>query len=414
MKTYQDTETGKLWTFEDHIDPYQLQNKRIPSTLTENVLERPNEEYVWFEKRWIHRKEVPENYEEPLSSGPIYNPAWVSFLFPLGTFVLPENKNVFNFSLEMINDNSYDGKKFQTIATTITLAKNLCKLPVLISYDGSLAVAMEKDISTANQAVNVINTIRGAFFLGGIPTKITDHQNLEVGHLSGDGKCIYSYMSTAHNRLRLNGCSISESAVLMSPNYIKTSELHSAFTLGMQVMEHLDNLTPEFIMRGYSALVAWNTSDALNNLWIAVEQLTSFLWERDIVSKFSSLSQNIQQDINKLKENRRDIAIYNKHELLKLINTLDDDCVSLLHIARKKRNDLVHEGLIPEMKVVEDLWFSIFDLIKTASSIGLEDLLNSTSYIQNGTRYFNKHYPPGFSDKRQVENLDFSEWKQYQ
>lgn len=48
MKTYQDAETGKLWAFDDHINLTLLKNRRVPSTLTENILKRPSEEYVWF------------------------------------------------------------------------------------------------------------------------------------------------------------------------------------------------------------------------------------------------------------------------------------------------------------------------------------------------------------------------------
>lgn len=415
MKTYQDTETGKLWAFEDNIDPKELKNKRIPETLTIDILEQPSKEYIWYKGDWILKKDAPQDYKELSSSVPTFNPAWISFLFPLGTFLLPDSENSLDISLEEINNNSYNGEKFQAISTTIKLPSSICKLPILLSYDGCLAIPMDKNISTVDQAVNLINKIKGAIFLGGILVEATDYKEIECGNLSDDGQSINSYMISGYNRLRSNQSSLSELSIVIKPNYIKTSQFQDALNLGLHVSNNINKLSIEFIMRGYKALIAWNTGDALNNLWIAVEQLTSFLYERDILEKINTLSSELKQEINKRKKNDGDMSIYNKHELLKMLGSLKEDCVKTLSIARKKRNDLAHEGITPEIEIVENLWFSLFSLLEASlTDTVLDKLLNNTSYIKSNKRYFKKHYPPKFSDKRQVDNLDFTEWKKYE
>ena len=36
MKHYQDTETGKIWAFEDNFNIHNHTNRNIPTTLSEN------------------------------------------------------------------------------------------------------------------------------------------------------------------------------------------------------------------------------------------------------------------------------------------------------------------------------------------------------------------------------------------
>ena len=42
--------------------------------------------------------------------------------------------------------------------------------------------------------------------------------------------------------------------------------------------------------------------------------------------------------------------------------------------ARKQRNNLVHEGTIPEFEVIRNLWNCIFELIESTSGIDLTQM----------------------------------------
>jgi hypothetical protein len=118
LKDYQDTETGMIHSFEDGIDPFSLNNRNIPSTLSETIIPKPSESHVWFNGTWIKNSEVPLSYTPPVSSVPVCNPAWISFLFKPGTVILPDTEDMFEITLEQINANTYNGEKLSEISST--------------------------------------------------------------------------------------------------------------------------------------------------------------------------------------------------------------------------------------------------------------------------------------------------------
>jgi hypothetical protein len=159
MKNYQDTETGNIFAFEDGIDPFKLNNRNIPKTLSETVIPKPSESHVWFNGTWVKDSEVPSGYKPPVSSVPVYNPAWISFLFKPGTVVLPDKEDMFEITLDQINKNTYNGKKLSEIALRLQINNNPDALPALITYDGGIAIPIDKNHRSAEVAVDTINRI---------------------------------------------------------------------------------------------------------------------------------------------------------------------------------------------------------------------------------------------------------------
>ncbi len=405
MKHYQDIETGKIWAFEDNFDIQKYANRRIPKNLTKFVKEKPSEEHFWYSSDWVHMSDLPTDYEEPLSSVPIYNPAWITFLFPVGVYVWPDDKELLDISLEEIESNRYNFSLFQEIATTIDLEKS--DLPALISHDGSLAIPMCSTFPNASDALHTINRIEGALFLGGLILESTNHKSLECGNLSEAGQKINSYIVSAHNRFRTGSASLSERIILSSPNYIMVSILKSALTTGFNVLVKITNLSPDFIVKGHKALVAWELSDALSNLWVSIEQITSYLWDTLFLPNLSYFDKKIESKYVKLKKKKCDWKISERHQLLKETGYINSSQLQALNTARIKRNKLVHNGELPKFEVVEDLWFSLLALLEKYSNVSLCELRNRTSISFNK---FNKHYPPGFADERSVNNTAFPEW----
>ncbi len=405
MKHYQDIETGKVWAFEDSFDIQKSTNRRIPQNLTEVVKEKPNEEYFWYKSDWVHISDLPADYKEPMSSVPIYNPAWVTFLFPVGVYVWPDDKELLNISLEQINSNQYNGSIFQEVATTINLENS--DLPALISHDGSLAIPMCSTFPNASDALNTINRIEGALFLGGLVLESTNYKSLECGSLSEIGQKIHSYVVSAHNRFRTNSSSLSERIILSSPNYIMVSTFKSALATGFDVLDKINNLSPNFIVKGHKALVAWDLSDALSNFWISIEQLTSHLWDTLLLPNLSQRGNKIKTKYMKLKKAKCDWKVSERHKLLTEAGYIKSSELQALNTARVERNKLVHSGELPLFEVVEDLWFSLLAMLEKHSCVSLCELRGRTSV---GSGKFNKHYPPGFADVRSVNNTAFPEW----
>ncbi len=108
MKYYQDTETGQIYAYEDDFNPFESDIRTIPKTLTDRVKRKPTDTSVWYKENWIEKSDAPSDYIEPTSSIPSYNPMWMAHLRPYSAIISDRKKQI-NFSLEQINNNSYDG-----------------------------------------------------------------------------------------------------------------------------------------------------------------------------------------------------------------------------------------------------------------------------------------------------------------
>lgn len=51
MKTYQDTQTGEIWAFEDDVDPLKFPS--TPKTLSTKIVDRPSNYHTWNDGKWI-------------------------------------------------------------------------------------------------------------------------------------------------------------------------------------------------------------------------------------------------------------------------------------------------------------------------------------------------------------------------
>ena len=166
------------------------------------------------------------------------------------------------------------------------------------------------------------------------------------------------------------GASISERLQpLMYPRVLLISELKSAYLHGISVMDKINNFSPFFLLHGYSAMVYQNRSEALSSLWIVVEQLTSFLWENKFLAnpKLHPIKK-INKRFDTLKDNRT-YSTSVKHELLWQTKLLSEECFEALSMARQQRNKLVHDGTVPNFKIIENLWKNIHELIESTSGV---------------------------------------------
>lgn len=175
----------------------------------------------------------------------------------------------------------------------------------------------------------------------------------------------------------------------------------------MQVINHINNLSPNFLVKGHNALVAWDLSDALSNLWISVEQLTSYLWESNITSSTNALENSISIEYSRLKRQGKDWKVSERHALLQKAGYISKSDFDVLGNARRKRNKLAHDGSLPEFEVVERLWFTLISLIEEHSKVSLQRLRQCTSM---GHGKFNRHFPPGFSEEAYIIRAKFPEW----
>lgn len=366
MKHYQDTITGKIYAFDTDIDPQALNNRNIPRTLSDKVIPKPNDSSVWYEGNWIKQEDVPLGYSQPISSIPSYNPAWMAYLSPYSAIYRDETSGV-DITLEQINSNSYDGNNLGEIVATLPLDSS-SGIPALISNDGAIAVPQCNDFPSKFDGINKLNEILCSLLLGGIHAEVLHSNALSIGSLQEKIK-LFSYTPSLHTQFRLNGAAISERIKLMSPRVLMVKDINDAYSQGQMVIKAIHNFSPFFLLNGYTALVYRNNSDALNNLWIVVEQLTDYLWDEKYIKNKNTFSTRIEKCHAHLNKRKQLKNIWAKQQMLRLSKIITKECHKALSMARNNRNDLVHDGIVPDFTVLNMLWRALPLLFEVASGI---------------------------------------------
>lgn len=389
MQQFQDTETGQIHAFDDGVNPFELTYRSIPKTLSATVIQKPNEEHVWHLGRWEHKTLVPTNYTAPVSSVPAYDPAWHSFLSPY-TFVLSDGED-FAVSIDQINTNTYSGMSLSEPVTTFPVDDTVA----LISRDGAFALPMRGGLLHQHQALEMMNRLFCALLIGGIYTESVAHKETLVGCLGEDGH-LFVYEPSQQGRFRHMWASLQERVVLMHPRVIRVPHLHAALAYGMDALGKVKNLSPYFLLHGYTALQHQRTREALSSMWIVVEQLTSFLWETRFLKNTTLNPANMQGRLQSLKQDNRTWTTSVKHEMLWQTKTLSEESYARLGIARSQRNRLVHEGRVPEMEAVAGLWPAICEMLEIASCLPMTKLVHMGVWNQ--------------TPSKRVEKTNFDAW----
>lgn len=368
MKHYQDTETGMIHAFEDGYDPFTANNRNIPNTLTETIKPKPTDAHVWHQGDWIKPEDMPPGYTPPISSVPSYNPAWMVHLRPY-TAVLRGITSQLSISLDQINANSYDGKRLAEVVATLPLGI-ASGIDALISYDGAIAIPQCEDFPSKVDGVGKLNEILCSLLLGGVHAEVLHADGLVVGSLE-EKRRLFAYTPSLHSQLRLNWASPTERlSPLMHPRVLMVDVIQGAFDQGQKIIRAIHNFTPFFLLNGYTAMVYQNNSDALNNLWIVVEQLTQCLWTEQYTKNKDAFPARVAKCHAQVNRFIQRDQIWAKQQLLRLSKIITKECHRALSHARDKRNDLVHEGVVPDYQTINLLWKALPELIEIASGIG--------------------------------------------
>ncbi len=274
-----------------------------------------------------------------------------------------------NFTLDQINANSYDGKRLAEVVATLPL-RTASGIDALISYDGAIAIPQCEDFPRKVDGVGKLNEILCSLLLGGIHSEVLHADELVVGSLEEKGR-LFAYTPSLHTQLRLNWASPTDRlSPLMHPRVLILEVIQRAFDQGQKVIRAIHNFTPFFLLNGYTAMVYQNNSDALNNLWIAVEQLTEYLWTERYTKHKVAFPARVAKCHAQVNWAIQRDQIWAKQQLLRLSKIITKKCHRALSHARDKRNDLVHQGIVPDYQTIDLLWKALPELIEVASGIG--------------------------------------------
>lgn len=222
---------------------------------------------------------------------------------------------------------------------------------------------------------------------------------LMIGSLY-EKKYLFSNLPSLHNQLRLNWASPNERLQpLMYPIALDFNNLKLAFAEGQKVIRLLPQFSPFFLINGYTNLIKHNNNDALNNLWIVVEQLTEILWGKNYKKKKKMLPERVQKCHTYLKKSISNKSILAKHKLLRLSGIISRDTYKMLDSIRDARNDLAHRGYPVERKIIIDILSvlsQLFAILIASDNVGLNKLIVRSEDVNWGI-------PP---------KVDFDEWKE--
>jgi hypothetical protein len=308
---------------------------------------------------------------------------WVTYLHPFAV-VRPDAEPTFKIPLDQINAGTYDQGQLCKIVTSLSL-KPTSDFDLLVCLDGALALPRKGAFATSDAALDRFNFVLAALLIGGIRTEAVDTRDIVLGNLR-DSASIWpvelgnSLNSHLHGLLRQRLASSFDNIRLSGPKNIVVSEFLAAFAQGQRVFEAVSNLTPTFLLRGFTELQYHNWSNCLGSLWVSVEQLTDFLWRHRFLLDSSRNLEGMKERNASLREDNRTWSVAVRQEILWQTGVIDETTYRGLYPARRARNDLVHVGRIPTTKTVVSLAESTARLLEIASNsnnLGIRNVIKS-------------------------------------
>ncbi|OKL41039.1 hypothetical protein [Pontibacter flavimaris] len=340
-----------------------------------------------------------EKQEEHFSS-----PSWVTYLTPF-TLIVPDDEEPLKVELDEINSNTYNHGKLCKIVSSLPI--DSFDFELIICYDGALAIPKYSTFSEKEKAVDFFNNLFCKILLGGIYCEAVDRRDIVNGKLHKQsfiwpvdfGNSASTHL---HSKLRMKVASNMDSIILSNPNYITVSEFHKTIDAGNNILSKINNLTPKFLVRGVTEITYRNWDLVLSNLWITVEQLIDFVWNKFyLIGTQYHPKHPISGRINSLKNDSRTWSTSVKQEIMYQNGILDEGIISKLYPARQARNKLVHEGKGVSQQIALDLYTAVQLLLKKAS--GLEHI--SFPDVEESSW-------ESLSDKSDFSLEDFHAWKE--
>ena len=158
----------------------------------------------------------------------------------------------------------------------------------MVSRDGAVGFPALPHLQTVQAAVEFINRCFAALLLGGLYCEAIGADGLDFGSIID-----WSYLRTQsnapalpnqfHRRICLRQAPPLEAIYLLSPRSTDIATLIAAMNSGRTLLAALPELGPEFLLKGTTGIARRDWGSALSNLWIIVEQITSHLWEKNIL-----------------------------------------------------------------------------------------------------------------------------------
>ncbi|NOU19951.1 MAG: hypothetical protein HOO91_20520 [Bacteroidales bacterium] len=277
--------------------------------------------------------------------------------------IIERETDNWNPTIEEINGKEYDYVKLNRMSTFIDIG--LAPFSLGIGFDGSLVLPATKVFSTKENSLDKFNQTLGILLLGGIYSESVQPDNISYGFLTLDGYIKIHGGSTGliagfHKSIRTKLVGTMDSILLLNPVSISIDEIHKAYKNGKSIFDKIPNLSPNMLLDGTSNYVSNQWSESLVFLWTSIEQLINQIWEKEIVDKeidgIIEGRKTFLKDFRTWTTSTRIEALFQK-------GFIPIEVYKLLNLARKTRNDFIHNGKQLNKEKVDNALVGLFELI---------------------------------------------------
>lgn len=269
-------------------------------------------------------------------------------------------------SIDDINLNLYNYEKL--CRTTCNFDVGIAPLSMIIGFDGSLILPAIDQYNNSHKALEAYNTFLSYVLFGGIFIKAIEPNDISQGYLNNIGyfrihKAGDGSAAKFHQAAQLRSLNTLDSIRLLNPEKIQKSDLENAFWSGRKYLPAIGHSSLSLLMKGITHFTNHLHTEALVCLWTFLEQLINNIWRLEIVNNCNAHSGH-----KSFLNDNRTWTIAAKSEMLYQKNFFDAPIYSLLSKIRKKRNDLIHNGTVPDDKDVIGLIKLVFQIISLIKS----------------------------------------------
>lgn len=273
-------------------------------------------------------------------------------------------------TIDQVNRHAWDYQALHEMAGGIDVG-----LPspfhLIVARDGALALPPIAPLHSDQAATEFFNRCLAALLIGGVYCEAVTPDGLDTGSVidwryirsSGRGQAAPNRF---HKLIRYQQASALEAIALHRPRTIKFDDLRRALGLGLKALDHLPAVRGEYLLKGTTGIARRDWGAALANLWIVVEQLISELWKRDV------LDPTLAADKTKSRRNQlsdtRTWTVSARIEMLFQKESVSQQILDRLNVARKARNDLSHEGKHPSEADAKAAYEGVCGLLRVALS----------------------------------------------
>lgn len=277
--------------------------------------------------------------------------------------IIERETDNWNPTLEQINRNEYDYVKLNRMSTFIDIG--LAPLSLGIGFDGSLVLPATKDFSTKENSLEKFNQTLGILLLGGIYSESVQPDNVSYGLLTFDGYNKINGGSSGliagfHKSIRTKLVGTRDSISLLNPVSISIDEIQKAYKKGKAIIDKIPNLSPNMLLDGTSNYVSNQWSESLVFLWTSIEQLINQIWGKEIINK------EIDGTIEGRKTFLKDFRTWTTSTRIEVLfqkGVIPIEVYKLLNLARKTRNDFIHNGKQLNKEKVDNALVGLFELV---------------------------------------------------